>query len=454
MSITKTYDFNDSAEYSFDSNEIEFSAGSVKKKKIIYTNEVVYADFNDGIDANRSVGDGTGTFAGASIIDGHLVCSNNYASYLQENAATVIQKGAVRFKLKPSYDLRPPATYSIYSIGTTTNNEISLAHDQSGFVRVTCRDSSGVVILSSVSFGRWEPSQNVENEIEYNFDFTSGDHRVFINGSLLGLVQGATGIRTLSTTEMRVGRSAIANSTGYSFNTFQLFDEVQHVEDYTIQSGEFNDYSLTNSPVEPINGLTVTTTRMISLAETVTTALGAEIKYTVNIDNIDMFWNGSTWATSSGSSDTNTVAEINTNIVSLDMSSKVLLTITSYISSTIDDTSLLDELIVEYDFAPPFIDINKCNVYCELKDSSGEPIVDAKISFIPNSFWYEGAYIFEEVSVKTDLNGFADIEIVETATTTNTMNIRIEYSNGTVAHYKNKIIPNQENEALANIILT
>lgn len=463
MTVATTYPFDDSANYDFTASEIEVVGGEALLKSNTYADEVFYAALSTNKDADRSTGSSTGTLVGtAAISGGFLNCKGGtiaYVTYAGANALGVSNRGAMRVIYKPNYSGIPATARGIFILESTGGliiNEIQLNHAADGGLRYHFGNSSGGVIGSGLFGGVWSPTAGVEYELELNFDLTTNNNtELFVDGVSFG-TKALSGTRGDTVDLIIVGATvSLTSPSDGEFRNFQLFDDVQHTAGYTPVVGGYPTYNAGTFLIEPNSANSIATTAMTSLSEVSTKPTGSDVKYALKLDGVAKYHDGANWVNSTSSSETNTIAEINADVGTLDMSAQVVLIIMMYLTSS--DGSAAPQLssnTVIHDFAVPPGEVGTCQVRAELLDASSNPIAGAKIKYVPNKFWYDEKYIFEEVEVTTDAEGKATTTVVETATKSATMNIRLEYQDGTVILYKNKIIPNQANESLSNIILT
>ena len=127
---------------------------------------------------------------GADVLDGFLDLAHidlRYVSYASLNNFTAAQTGCIRMKVKPNYSGTPSTQQLFIDInnGTDNNNRTVTWHATAGsgggiFARIA--NPAGVPIFSVESFGAFSPTAGVEYEIEFNWDVTTGQSRMFING--------------------------------------------------------------------------------------------------------------------------------------------------------------------------------------------------------------------------------------------------------------------------------
>lgn len=451
-------DFNTPADYTYDANEIEVANGFAQKKKIIYLNELIYADFSSDTFARRSVGPSSSAIIGnGSVASGVVDLTGgtlNYVQYNGANVSTLENTGCIRVDMIPNYTGAPSATVALFSVTSPIgiNNIFQVSHSAvSGNFFMQFFDTTGGSIFQ-VSPAQWFPVAGVSYNIEINFDVTVGETRLFIDGVQQGSTITSTGTRVGVADFLSLGTDqGQAFKTDAKFDNFQVFNSVQHTVNFTPETS-YGDYNINSKSI--INNTSIETSNVKGVYSCAINGTGTSAKYVLNIDTIDKYFDGLDWVNSTSPSESNTEDEINTNIASLDLSAGIDFLLKSYLESTDgNDTPKIDKIIIDYDtLAAQPGGIGECEIRADLKDSQGNPVVGARVIFIPNAFWYSETYIFEETEAVTDQNGSILVSVVETESNSATMNIKIVHENGLVILYKNKVIPNKVSESLSVII--
>ena len=217
---------------------------------IIATNEIFRAKYGTdaSADADTAASDVAGTLVGsATVLNGVLnlpVTSDSYASYNGENA-TWAENGTIRFKWTPQFSGAPASSYYLFSYADAENdiNNLIRLFIPSGtqVIRWDIYDSSGSVI-KTVQSGNTITGGIVSGttyEIEFSFDVTLGEYRLFIDGAEINGLQTSAGSHTRTDEAgaiIRVGRNYTASAdSGINslIDDVQLFNIVQHTESFT-----------------------------------------------------------------------------------------------------------------------------------------------------------------------------------------------------------------------------
>lgn len=155
------------------------------------------------------------------------------------------------------------------------------------------------------------------------------------------------------------------------------FLEVEHTGD--------TSYSITDPKISPAS--TVQADGLINFTSAFTVSGSDLVKFTLEINGTEQYWNGSAWATSDGTySQTSTEAELLDNLATVPTFQGALRPV-AYIHS--DDgltTPEIDDIVIEYDFfGSDLVLPDKCFVFGYLQDSQGSPLAGAEVNVIPNT---------------------------------------------------------------------
>lgn len=182
--------------------------------------------------------------------------------------------------------------------------------------------------------------------------------------------------------------------------------------------GASTSYPTTNPYL--ISKSTFSATEIISFFATIIKFGLDDIRFALIINNIDTWWDGFAWATSTDYSETNTPAEILANLSSLDLSQGLFVNYKAYFHS--DDGSTTPELSsveFNFDFFKGVIDApNQCLVYGILYDDDNFPLSGIGITVTPSQatgVYNKGSVVcLETKQTTTDVNGYWDVSLTET----------------------------------------
>lgn len=203
------------------------------------TNATLFATFHNTINANYGAGSTVGTpHYGASIVNNKLDChyteggDSRYVAFNSEGNVGSTQVGAIKFKITPNYTDHPLGYRSLLLLTNVTDNKnyLELQIYTYNLMRLSARDSSGTLIVND-DIAEWKPVAGTTYEMELNFDFTTGAHRLFIDGVQLGSTLTQTGTRSSELKELRAGSGYLPGD--WSIEDFIIFNTVQHTANYT-----------------------------------------------------------------------------------------------------------------------------------------------------------------------------------------------------------------------------
>lgn len=203
-------------------------------------------------------------------------------------------------------------------------------------------------------------------------------------------------------------------------------------------------YAMDDPTITPVGTLDVN--ELLSFSATLSATGSDAVKFVIEIDGTDKYWDGAAWEDSDGIyAQSNTATEINDNLGELaidglgngeDVRFKAFLH-----SADGNTTPTLTSHTFEYEFAnpdpsPP----NECIVYGDLRDILGDTVTDttnAKLIVILNNTFFNGENIIrpstKEASV--DSTGSFSIDLVETSS----VNVSSPYTTITTPRYKFQI---------------
>lgn len=420
MSLTKVLNYDTAGNFTFDTSVIEVTT-EAKLKNQINVDETLFNEFTTK-DLFRNVGGSpTGNLVGVAVISGNrMSIPNGTGSWnmdptgMQGTDARIM---AVRFKLIPLYSGVPPLQQNIFKEQQTISsnkNSIHLFHSAVGTLNAILRTDTGAP-MGTWALGAWSPVASQVYEFELNIDVISGAQRLFIDGVQHGPTATDTYARDLATTTYTAfGDNANGN---FQIDDFQRFTTIQHTANFASEVPRVvaRTTYVTTDPSIIENGL-VEVDGLDSFTETSTVPAGAVINHILNIDSIDMYFDGAAWVASDGSlAQSNPVADINTNLALLDVSAGVNLKVKSLLSSTAGTvTPELTVMTIGYCFFASVVPLVKCVVYGYIYDGCN-PVDGATITFLSRDLTDDTANFtsINEVAV-TDSNGYFEITLPST----------------------------------------
>jgi hypothetical protein len=338
--------FTSSAGFTFDAAKTEFVAGKMQQKDQAPSNSTSWATYTTSINLSYGGGVLTGTATGGASITGNkLDLAQNdlrYVDYAGVGNADNQQLGAIKFKVTPNYTGSPASIMWFVNISETasTNNGIGILHDPSGNLFIEGHNNVGTQIFQK-NLGPWAPTSGVEYEFECDYDFNTGATRLFIDGNQFGGTETSTLTRDANINQFRIGSDEVATyNSNFFIADIIVFDAVQHTANYT------PGYTLPEARyIEDL----------ITFPQFSYSGLGAIQQYTafattqaglmrMNVNG--KYWNGAAWVTSDDSyAQMNSPADINTNIGTLTAIDTVdIKTKTQDVNAQMD----IDDLTVTY----------------------------------------------------------------------------------------------------------
>lgn len=377
IEVLYTLDDVSAANYTYDSNKIEFTSSGAKLKLVDYPSQVfnqpytsdtgftynsavteftggkcqqkdqwpnadAAADYASSIDLSWGGGSLTGTATGGAGVSGgelDLTYSDvRYVDYSATGNADSTQVGAWRMKFRPNYSGTPSSANIEIHLGESgsRNNQIQVAHiTGSGKIRVVFYDTTGTLI-STTDLGVFNPTSGTQYEMELNWDLTTGASRFFIDGIQSGATITSTGTRNAASI-IRVGSNYDGTATSnFKADDIIFFPTVQHTADYT----PGYDVWKYKEDLVTLPDFTYTGLGDIQSYDAFASTQTGTIRFNVN----GMYYTGSVWASSDDSyNQMNDPSTINSNIGTLtpaDTVSIKMRTVTNHSQQYADDLDL------------------------------------------------------------------------------------------------------------------
>lgn len=202
------------------------------------------------------------------------------------------------------------------------------------------------------------------------------------------------------------------------------------VDDLDLDHTANTVYSTANPSI--INNSGVFADGLIALQDEVATRPGSDnIRYIINADNDDYYWDGADWVVSDGSyAQANELSEVAANADALDLSGGETVKVRALLHS--DDGSTTPDLTsvsVNYNFFAVTPIPRKVILYGWLRESNDDPLVGTVSIQTLAPFEHTGVLIpRSEVTVATDADGYWEVEVYETETVGKTYKAVINYT--------------------------
>lgn len=175
-------------------------------------------------------------------------------------------------------------------------------------------------------------------------------------------------------------------------------------------------YSTDNEKITPIEDIRIDS--LGNLAETVAKTGSDDIKYAISVDGVEKYWNGSSWATSSGYAQTNSVSEINTNAPALIALGSNIIPIIYLHSEDGSTTPEINNLIVTGDYSAdaPTAPVT-IPVYGYIYDSEGTALSGVSVAAMPfGKYGYNREIDVSQklINTTTNADGYWELQLIET----------------------------------------
>lgn len=320
-------DFADDTGFTYNAVLTEFSAGQAQQVSQLPAGSPTFgANYSSSVDANWGGGVLTGTPVGGAAVSAGKLDLRDFGKRVDYSAtgnANSAQQGCIRFRFTPDYTTKPVggwnAFFTICNASGTLNNRIEMRHSSSaGQLQFRLNSSTGAS-LGTYTLANWNPTAGVEYEMEFNWDFTGGTHRLFIDGVLFqSFVR--VGTRSTASALLRIGADYnLVDTSDGQYNDVLVFPTVQHTANYT------PGYTVPDYPyaadVISLPQMTITPPEVIDCCTMATFSVvdSGDVRYTIQVESGNhLYWDGSSWAASSGTYATaSTPAQISANINTL-----------------------------------------------------------------------------------------------------------------------------------------
>lgn len=423
---SQIFPFDNSLNYTIpDPAKLEITGGKAQLKDQIPSDATFYAGYDIDIDGDYGGGILTGTpTGGADVADGYLDLAHGDIRYVDYDAdlnADSQQTGCVRIVIKPNYSGAPSSTAIFWGISEAdgdVTNEIRLKHNAgTGALLIEVYDENNILQIQQ-SFGNWLPTVDTDYELEFNWDFTTGANRVFIDGTQHGVTETTTLTRSANIGILRIGRSPYLSAvSNYSVKHIVIFNTVQHTSDYTPTDwSEIPQYSPTDPYLDINSRWYMDELEAISAVKTITGS--DQVKIALKKGTQFYYISGGVLTESDGTYSQSITIEDWETYKALFTSVKIYVGVRVFLHSNDGSTTpSIDTLTIQYSYAGESPDtVNTCLVWYDgYKDGGDANLKPIKIYSINSHIKYKNqTRIFkEERTIYPDSTGYWEIELVE-----------------------------------------
>lgn len=216
-------------------------------------------------------------------------------------------------------------------------------------------------------------------------------------------------------------------------------------------------YSLTNPTVK---------TKMLFLTNVigscvVTWATGTdtlnEVRFAVEVNGEEKYWDGISWVLSTGYSQTNTPAVLATNIASLVSATKRnYVRFVAYLHSNAGtSTPTLYNIQVVFNYTLTSA-VNVCTVYGTLLDAEGDPFVGATVTARPLSSLLNGTSLIANDAIRTTTNasGYWSMDLIYSSgySSSNQYEVVFESEDGVYRAIFIRTVPSEATKSFSDLV--
>lgn len=321
-----TQNYSSSSGFTFDSDNTEFTGGVMRQVDQRPAGATLYASFASTVNANWASGSTTATASGGAAIVGSKLDltgggSKNLSFAGAGNITTATQTGAIRFRLTLNYNGSPSANQAFFSFGdsATGKNLIQVSHLTNGNLFLLGSDENGNNIFSNTLIN-FPGTAGETSELEINWDANQGKVWAFGQGFLFAEIDVSPFNRSSLQDLLVFGDTIQLNSPGadFSLDHVLFFDTVQHTTNYTPTLDYPDTIYFADEITLPAFSYSGLGSIQAFTAATLTDSNAPH--YTLN----NRYWNGSAWVVSNLSyAQSNTASQVSANITTFPVSDMV-----------------------------------------------------------------------------------------------------------------------------------
>ncbi len=333
-----------------------------------------------------------------------------------------VLQGCVRVVITPRGFVATPTNQTFVSLKGASGNEnkVIVRLTASGTLAAEVFDNAGGTIVSILTSGAGLFVDGTPVEIEFNWNIDASgtpESRLFVGGTQQGSTNTSSGTR-VSANNIRGGsfdNSAAESRQQHDLNGIAVFSTVQHTADYAATGVEL--YSKSNPNI--IAKSQIETDGLLAFTETIAATPPDSVRWFVCVSGLPMWHNGSAWVSSDKSlAQSNTAAEINANVGTLDLSGGAMVQLAAVLHSDDGDTTpSVSQHTTDFQFFTEPDALVECRVFGYLKDSEGDPIVGAPVKATNAPFLIGDTQIDQRTaSTVTASDGLWQLDLVESET--------------------------------------
>lgn len=321
MPLTKTINFDNAANFTFNSSLAEVTASGGALTSIVAATETGYISGRTSLNVTRGSGAATPSAQGADAAasaDGLDITGGGSTKWVRYNGASqfeVGQQATIEFMWEPQYTGAAPAQYVLLwiSAASNTDNRVYCQHSSGTFTLGVSNGGSGGTdnFTLSVTAG-----QRYHVAITINAD--TGVAKLYLDGTERAEITGITGTRGTAN-DINIGNAhGLTLNNNCYISDFQVHDDVIFTAAFTPNTGEKTTYS-TDAVKITANDATLMTALADTFSES-STLNGGQIKHTVLFDNKEWYLSGGSLTESNGTfAQSRSASNFNTALASGDL---------------------------------------------------------------------------------------------------------------------------------------
>lgn len=418
--------FDNDTGFTYDPALSEFSGGQVQQKDARPANAEFNASYTNDEDADWSSGDANGTLFGtAGVAAGVLnltTTGNKYCTYASLNNFDNPQVGCFDFEIIPNYTGIPVDTRNIFTLkGASNNSLIRLGHRDNGLIILEIIDNTGSYIINA-NVGSWSPSSGTPYRFELNFDITTGESRLFINGVQLGITIAGTGTRSAGNlTTMYLCNDTAGRYGDYYISQFVFYSAVQHTTNFTPAAFPSSYIYRETEVILPEMEYTGAGT-LIAVTNFVSTFGGSpRIALQIGRSGDWLYWTGTEWVSNDDTyNQANDPATFAANAASLPVNGEIYGQFKIYFTDSSSQSSFADLIITLtaqiYPLDNPTLEINSqwyiddLESFIEVATKTGSDEIKYILKKGTVSYYYSGTAWVESDGTYSQSNTAAEIQ--------------------------------------------
>jgi len=335
MASVENYPFTTPGNYTYPAS-VEITGGKCSLKSLRVANAIFGAGYSTNV--NASWGDGvlTGSGTGTPVVASGKLQLNSNNTWMDYAGAGNLDGTAgawtIEFDFYPQYDHAPSSAGVIFTMSKAdgdSDNEWSMRQTAIDTFIYVSRDKNGSGGASSMLNATFDPVSGTKYRFAVTYSRSNNRVNLYIDGTKVW-TGGITRDRDSSIGLLRFGapaNSGLWNDPEFYIDNIvitpaELYNGATYVPDYTDIAD--TDYS-TDNPVVVFNTTVMNVGSLDGFTETATKTGSDELKYTVEVDGQQKYWNGGSWVNSDGTyAQASTASDINTNAGSLSVSASTL----------------------------------------------------------------------------------------------------------------------------------